>query len=224
MFKWVEIHLFRQRSSWLQHTLCLNKPPALESFFSLSISPSLSPWAPIDVSSCFYVWHLKKQLKRIAPICKEKQLFSKTKWASHWKVCKLLGKYSLLAALARWTPAVFTCVCMRVCACIYVSAHITIFAHSVYVCMSLHVDRQCNFKLLKRKKCSDILRTKMLWSCVTLKVEYHLYGNMFRIAASSFCCSVHECLHVRGAEDTGFKRGCLSILGMSNRISLKWES
>lgn len=30
----------------------------------------------------------------------------------------------------------------------------------------------------------------MLWSCVTLKVEYLLYGNIFSIAASSFCCSV----------------------------------
>lgn len=46
VLKWVEIHLFLQRSSWLQHSLYLNKLPALEAFFRVSVSLSTPPQLP----------------------------------------------------------------------------------------------------------------------------------------------------------------------------------
>lgn len=53
VLKWVEIHLFLQRSSWLQHPLCLNKLPALEAFFRLSVSLCLPLPSPLGPD-----WHL----------------------------------------------------------------------------------------------------------------------------------------------------------------------
>lgn len=190
MFKWVEIHLFLQRSSWLQHTLCLNKPPVLEAFFSLSVSPSPSPWAPIDVSSHFYVWHLKKQLKRIAPICKRKATFLKDKTGfsaggmqTPWKILfdNGLGKVNSVCACmhSNWfcTPHVDVWACLHIC--------------SVMFCFAFPS---------RKAKCSEVCSVGPGVGCL-------FYRNRFCIAASSLCCAVHECLCVLGAEDIGFRWG-----------------
>lgn len=131
MFKWVEIHLFLQRSSRLQHALCLNKPPASEAFFRLSVSPSPSPWAPIDVSSHFYVWHLKKQLKRIAPICKRKATFLKDKTGFSLEGIQTPWKMVFATCFGK-VDWVHVCVCVAIFACImYISEHVSIFASCV---------------------------------------------------------------------------------------------
>lgn len=67
VLKWVEIHLFRQRSSWLQHPMCLNKLPALEAFFRLSVSLHLPLPSPLGPD-----WHLVSFLY-LAPRKKKKK-------------------------------------------------------------------------------------------------------------------------------------------------------
>lgn len=132
MFKWVEINLFVRRSGCLQHALCLNKPLASEAFFRLSVSPSPSPWAPIDISSHFCVWHLKKQLKRIAPICKRKATFLKDKTGFSLGVTQTPQKMVSAPALARWTGSVYVRLGVALCVCsVYMFEHTSLFASCV---------------------------------------------------------------------------------------------
>lgn len=61
----------------------------------------------------------------------------------------------------------------------------------------------------------------MLWSCVTVKVEYLLYDNMFSIAASSFCCSVCGMPSCNWSRKHRVQERVSNILRVFIRVSLK---
>lgn len=115
--------------------LFLNKPLASEAFFRLSVSPSPSPWALIDVSSRFYVWHLKKQLKRIASICKRKTTFLKDKTSFSLGGIQTPRKMvfaTIFSKVDRVHVCMYVCVCVGSFACrVYMFEHASMFASCV---------------------------------------------------------------------------------------------